>query len=218
MHKKLMVLMGVLVLGGIAAAGARWTASGQQARFVLGGALVDAGYGLQDGIEAFDFEHAHDITPEEVWEELRKQNQLAAKMRRAFPRTARHPVVAVLVCMDARIDTNELMGDTRHYYYIVRTAGSVMSEREEEMLELAVANGVKLVLLTTHSDCAAEKVARTAELRAKYPALAQGVDERESRVAEFLARPSIASAVAKGTLGVKRVAIDTLTDEFAARR
>ena len=59
--------------------------------------------------------------------------------------------------MDARIDTNELTGDTRHYYYVIRTAGSVLSEREEEMLELAVENGVELVVLTTHSDCAAEK-------------------------------------------------------------
>jgi hypothetical protein len=93
-----------------------------------------------------------------------------------------------------------------------------MSEGEEEMLELAVANGVKLVLLTTHSDCAAENVARSSELRGKYPALAMGVYEREARVADFLARPAIASAVARGTLGVKRVAIDTITEAFAARR
>lgn len=31
--------------------------------------------------------------------------------------------------------------------------------RGEEMLELAVANGVKVVVLATHTDCAAEKVA-----------------------------------------------------------
>jgi carbonic anhydrase len=85
------------------------------------------------------------------------------------------------------------------------------------MLELAVANGVKLVVLTTHSDCAAERVAKTPDLRAKFPALAAAVDERSARVEEFLARPAIASAVAKGTLGVKRVAIDTLTEELAPR-
>ena len=69
-------------------------------------------------------------------------------------------MVAVVACMDARLDTNELTGDTRRYYYIIRTAGSVMSEREEEMRELAVAGGVELIVLTTHSDCAAERVAR----------------------------------------------------------
>ena len=76
--------------------------------------------------------------------------------------------------MDARIDTNELLGDTRHYYYIIRTAGSVLSPREEEMLELAVENGVKLVVLTTHSDCAAEKAASEPETRKRYPACPGG--------------------------------------------
>ena len=217
MKKKLMVVFGVVVLLAVAVAGARWTAVGRESQFVVGGALVDAGYGLQDGLESFDFEHHHDITPEQVWQELRKQNRLAAGVRHAFPRTPRHALVALVVCMDARIDTNEVVGDTRHYYYVIRTAGSVMSEREEEMLELAVENGVKLVVLTTHSDCAAEKAARVDQLRSRYPALASAVDERESRIAEFLARPAIASAVAKGTLAVKRVSIDTPYDELAAR-
>ncbi len=215
MRRKLVGALLVLAVVIVGVMVTQWTTIGREARFMAGGALVDAGYGLQDGLEAFDFEHDHDITPDQVWQELRWQARLAASMRHAFPRTARHPVVAIVVCMDARIDTNELMGDTRHYYYVIRTAGSVMSAREEEMLELAVANGVKVVVLTTHSDCAAEKVARTADLRARYPALAAAVDERESRVAEFLARPTIASAVAKGELAVKRVAIDTLHDELA---
>lgn len=217
MGRRGVVAFALLVVGLVAFAATRFTAAGRQAQFMVGGALVDAGYGLQDGLEPYDFEHEHDITPEQIWAEVQKQNHLAASMRHAFPRTARHPLVALVVCMDARIDTNELVGDTRHYYYIIRTAGSVMSEREEEMLELAVANGVKLVLLTTHSDCAAEKVARSSELRAKYPALSAAVDERERRVQEFLARPAIAGAVTGGTLAVKRVAIDTLTDELATR-
>lgn len=217
MRNKVMVVVGIVLLGAVVVAGARWTAAGRQSQFVIGGALVDAGYGLQDGLESYDFEHHHDITPEQVWEEVRKQNRLAAGMRHAFPRTPRHALVAVVVCMDARIDTNELVGDTRHYYYIIRTAGSVMSEREEEMLELAVANGVKLVVLTTHTDCAAEKVARSESLRARYPALARAIDERESRIDEFLARPGIAKAMSQGTLAVKRVAVDTLHDELTAR-
>lgn len=217
MRRMLIVIVGMVVLGAGAVAAARWTATGRQSQFVLGGALVDAGYSLQDGLESYDFEHHHDITPDQVWDEVRKQNRLAAGMRHAFPRTPRHALVAVVVCMDARIDTNELVGDTRHYYYVIRTAGSVMSEREEEMLELAVANGVKVVVLTTHTDCAAEKVARSEELRARYPSLARAVDERESRVAEFLARPRIAEGVSRGTLAVKRVAVDTLHDEFGSR-
>jgi carbonic anhydrase len=217
MRKNLLAALGMVVLGAAGVAGARWTSVGQRSQFVVGGALIDAGYGLQDGLESYDFEHRHPITPEQVWSELRKQNGLTARLRHAFPRTPRHALVALIVCMDARIDTNELVGDTRHYYYVIRTAGSVMSEREEEMLELAVENGVKLVLLTTHSDCAAERVAKSAALRARYPSIAQAVDERESRITEFLARPAIASAIGKGDLAVKRVVIDTVHDELAVR-
>ena len=46
--------------------------------------------------------------------------------------------------MDPRIDTSELVCDTRRNYYIVRTAGSVRDGRDEEMLELA-ACGAKVL-------------------------------------------------------------------------
>ncbi len=187
---------------------------GRRAQFVIGGAMVNLGFRMQDHLESYDFEHEHNITPEQIWSEIVKQNHLAAGVRKVFPRTARHPLVAMVVCMDARIDTSELAGDTRRYYYVIRTAGSVLSEREEEMLELAAENGVKLILLTTHSDCAAEKAASTEESRKQYPALAQAVDERDERIREFLARPAIASRIESGELAVKLVNIDTMTDEM----
>jgi len=185
-----------------------------RARFVVGGAMINVGYRLQDPIEAYDFHHEHDVKPDQIWNELVQQNHLAAAVRKQFPRTARHPVVAMVVCMDARVDTVELTGDTRKYYYIVRTAGSVISEQEEDMLELAVANGVKVIVLTTHTDCAAEKVAADPEKRKLYPALSAAVDEREKRIAELLARPHIAAKLKSGELLVKRVNIDTLTEEL----
>jgi len=193
-----------------------FTDSGHRMQFQIGGGLVNLGYLMQDHLESYDFEHehAHHISPDQVWEELQEQNTLSAAVREWLPRTPRHPLVALVVCMDARIDTNELTGDTRHYYYIIRTAGSVLSEREEEMLELAVENGVELVVLTTHSDCAAEKTAASPEKRKRYPALAKAVDEREQRIREFLARPAIASSIAAGKLAVKQVNIDTMTEKL----
>lgn len=185
-----------------------------QAQFLTGGALINAGYRMQDHLDSFDFTHQHDITPEQVWKEFESQNSLASSVRSTFPRTARHPLVAMLVCMDARIDTAELAGDTRRNYYVVRTAGSVMSPKEEEMLELAVANGVKLIVLTRHTDCAAEKAAANPAMRAKYPALVEAVEERKARVDEFLKRPVIAERIANGTLLVKQLVIDTATEHL----
>jgi hypothetical protein len=192
------------------------TESGRRTQFILGGAMVNVGYLLQDPLGSYDFRdgHEHAISPDEVWVEIQQQNALAARVREWLPRTVRHPLVALVVCMDARIDTNELTGDTRRFYYIIRTAGSVLSDREEEMLELAVENGVELLVFTTHSDCAAEKAAATPDMRRRYPALAQAVDERDDRIREFLTRPAIAEKVADGKLAVKLVNIDTMTERM----
>lgn len=189
-------------------------ATNPRSQFVIGGALVNVGFRLQDHLHAYDFEHGHDITPAEVWTEFERQNELSASVRNRFPRSTEHPVIAMLVCMDARIDTAELAGDTRRYYYVVRTAGSVLSAEEQEMLELAVQNGVKVIVLTRHTDCAAEKAAADPEKRKAYPVLTTAVDERDKRIAEFLARPVIADRIAKGELLVKNLVIDTRSDHL----
>lgn len=194
------------------------TEAGHAFQFVLGGGLVNLGYRMQDHLEQYDFHSHEDISPEEVWAEMLKQNDLAASVRARFPRTARHPLVAIVACMDGRLDTNELVGDTRTYYYVLRSAGSVLSEREQEMLQLAVENGVKLVAWTRHSDCAAEKAAASADARERYPALVRAVDEREARFEEFLARPAIASRLAAGELVVEVARVDTATDRLVPVR
>ncbi len=191
-----------------------------RAEFIMGGAMIDIGYRLQDHLASFDLEtdeHNH-IAPGSAWREVLRQNELAAGVRRLFPRSRYHPIVALVACMDARIDTDELTGDTRRYYYIIRTAGSIMSEREEEMLELAVANGVRLIVLTTHTDCAAERAAADPTQRALYPHLSEGVSERERRIQEFLARPAIASRIAEGELQVQRATIDTANERLIPAR
>ena len=185
--------------------------------FMVGGGLVNLGFRLQDRLSRFDFEHDDSITADQIWDELKEQNKLAASVRGVFPRTARHPVVAILACMDARIDISELVGDTRRYYYVIRTAGSVLSPAEQEMLELAVINGVKIIVLTTHTDCAAEGAAADPELREKFPALTALMDERVRRVEEFMARPTIRDAIAAGTLQVKHARIDTSTDRLVVK-
>jgi len=189
-----------------------------RAEFTLGGALVNLGYRLQDRFSQFDFEHDETITPDQIWDELKRQNEMAAGVRGLFPRTTRHPVVAILACMDARIDTSELVGDTRRYYYVVRTAGSVLSPAEQEMLELAVLNGVEVIVLTTHTDCAAEAAAADPKLREKFPALIGLMDEREQRIDEFKARPIIRDAIAEGKLVIKHARIDTSTDKLVIEK
>jgi len=184
-------------------------------QFLLGGAFVNLGFRLQDHLHTYDLEHEH-ATPEAIWQALLRQNEMAASVRDLFPRSTEHPVVAILACMDARIDTAELVGDTRRYYYIVRTAGSLLSPAEQEMLELAVLNGVRVIVLTTHTDCAAEKVAASPEKRAQFPEIVALLDQREKLIAEFKARPIIRDALARGELQIHRARIDTATDRVLA--
>lgn len=204
-----LVVIAVAVLVGLALS--------QRAQFVVGGALVDAGYRMQDRLARFDFQHSgHEMRPDAVWQEFMRQNDLSSQVRGVFPRSRYHPMVAMVACMDARLDTNEVVGDTRRYYYIIRTAGSVLSEREEEMLELAVSNGVRLVVFTTHTDCAAERAANDPAQRALYPDLTAGVTERDARIREFMARPAIAERIQRGELVVRRALIHTENGRMTA--
>ena len=92
-----------------------------------------------------------------------------------------------------------------------------MSPKEEEMLELAAEHGVKAIILTTHSDCAAEKAAKNPALRARFPELSAAVDERAARARELIERPAIATKIQKGELIVRHAHIDTATDEIIIR-
>ncbi len=185
--------------------------------FMLGGALVNLGFRLQDHLQPYDPGGDLKLTPGQIAQRLFAQNAYAAKIREYFPRTARHPLVAMVVCMDARIDTNELVGDTRKYYYVIRTAGSVLGPKEQDMLQLAVENGVRVILLSTHTNCAAERAARDPNLRARYRDLVQAVNERTERNAELQRRPALASRIAKGELLVRNVHIDTSTARMIPR-
>jgi carbonic anhydrase len=94
----------------------------------------------------------------------------------------------------------------------------VLSPAEQEMLELAVLNGVEVILLTTHTDCAAEAAAADPKLREQFPALIGLMDEREQRIEEFKARPVIRDAIAEGKLLIKHARIDTDTDKLIVEK
>lgn len=205
-----------LLLAGIAALGGWLWFHRARAQFIAGGALVNLGYRLQDPLEDYDLEHHH-VSPAQVWAEFLEQNREAAAVRTRWPRSTRHPVIALVTCMDARLDTNEIAGDTRRYYYVLRLAGSALAPKDEEMLQLAVANGVKVVVFTTHTDCAAEKVAADPAVSGQYPELSRAVKERQARYDEFRGLPLIQQRLAEGQLMVKWVDLDTMNEQVIPR-
>ena len=208
------MMIRVLVFSALAAI-AVWYLS-NNVRMIFGGVLMNIGYWSQDGVSSFCA--VESPTPKDLWSAFTRFNGLASAVREKFPRTTHHPLVVIVACMDGRLDTNEVLGDSRRFYYVIRTAGSVIDVKEEEMLELAVRNGVKLVVFTRHTDCAAEKVAADPEKARLFPEIAQAIHERDMRLAEFLGRPFIREAVDKGQLFVKLVDIDTLSERALPHR
>ncbi|MBM3814273.1 MAG: hypothetical protein FJW20_21825 [Acidimicrobiia bacterium] len=213
MKRKMAIAVLAIMIAGIPVAW-KW---GDRIEFMLGGALINAGYRLQDPLISYDFEHEN-VTPAQVWDAFLDQNRLASSIRARWPRSPRHPVIAMIICMDGRLDSNEIAGDTRRYYYVLRLAGSVLAPKEEEMLELAVDNGVKVVVFTTHSDCAAEKAAADPAKRAKYPELSRALDERKMRFEEFLGRHPVKSRISSGRLIVKWMDLNTATERVEEHR
>lgn len=185
-------------------------------QFILGGAFINLGYRFQDHIEDTSNSFPSDLN--QMADDLFEKNFLASKVRSVFPRSVHHPKTAILTCMDARLDTVEITGDTRRNYYTLRTAGSSLLPIHQEMLELAVNNGVKLIVLTTHTDCAAEKIAKDFESRRRYPKLAEAVLDRDKMMSMFLARPIIAQKIAENELKVVQAVIDTNTGKMDVAR
>ena len=181
--------------------------SNQRIQFILGGAFINVGYRFQDHVEQEHFSESESSLNASLVK-LLNQNQSAAKVRHFFPRSVKHPKVALLTCMDARIDTVELMGDTRRAYYTVRTAGSVLEPLQQGMFELAIENGVRIIFLTRHTDCSAEKLVFKEEA-SRYPHLKNGVLSRKSQIQQFLRREMIYKKIKDGNLIVVEALIDT---------
>lgn len=71
-----------------------------------------------------------------------------------------------------------------------------------------------MLVLTTHTDCAAEKVANDSKLRLQFPVLAAEVDLRAKKMKDFLNRPIIVEKIAANELRVVEAKIDTKNSEM----
>lgn len=180
--------------------------------FVGGGGFIAIGHGMQELVSGF--RSGDGDTPQEVLAGVLDANQKASFVRGALPVVKRKPEVLVVMCIDPRLDARIVMGDTRDQYDVVRIPGSVLSEEAIEAIELGVKeHRVKVVLFTTHTECAMEAVAHSHEAE-HFPALSQAVHKREERFKALLERPLIAERIASGELVVKRYVIDTSNDRL----
>jgi hypothetical protein len=167
--------------------------------------LVNAGYRFQDHIPLTSNEKSHGI---ELLNGIIERNHLASGMRSIFPRSVHSPKIALQVCMDSRLDTLELVADTRLHYFVVRTAGSSLDSLQQEMFEMSVKKGVELIILTRHTDCAAEKIAKGEDAN-HFPILTKEVRQRSLRLNEFLNRDLIKEKIINDKLKVVAILVHT---------
>lgn len=183
--------------------------------FFTGGGLVSAGHMVQGFVSGFS-RAGHVGTPQELLDTVLIDNNTASHVERALSGPRRKPEVLAVMCMDPRLNSEVILGDSRGYYDVVRLPGSVLSDEMIEAIELAVEeHAVELVLFTTHTDCAMEKVAASHEAH-RFPGLSNLVHKREEKFEELLRRPAIAERVKSGKLLVKRFKIDTATGSLLA--
>lgn len=187
------------------------------ALFSLGGGLVSLGRTLQDLLPHY-LGPARTLTTEEILRAVLDDNRRASWARRLFPRRRRHPVVLAVMCMDPRLDAHVVLGDTRDYYDVIRVPGTVLSTEVSESMELAVQeHGVRVILVTTHTDCAMERIAEGDKAN-RYPVLSRGVARRVECLQEFAGRPSIAALKSAGDLAIVLLPIDTGTGKFLSEK
>lgn len=185
------------------------------ALFFTGGGLVSVGHMVQGFVGGFS-RAGHVGTPRELLETVLIDNQTASRVERTVAGPRRKPEVMAIMCMDPRLNSEVILGDSRGYYDVVRLPGSVLSGEMIEAIELAVQeHAVGLVLFTTHTDCAMEKVASGHEAH-RFPGLSNLVRKREEKFDELMRRPAIAARVSSGKLLVKRFTIDTATGSLSA--
>ena len=183
------------------------------ALFFTGGGLLSAGHMVQGFVGGFS--RSGDVgTPDDLLRIVLIDNESASRVERVVSGPRRKPEVVAVMCMDPRLNSEVVLGDSRGYYDVVRLPGSVLSNEMIEAIELGVKeHKVELVLFTTHTDCAMEKVAKS-EAAEHFPALSNAVHKREEMFQALLNRPLIAEHIKEGKLLVKRFRIETTTGKL----
>ncbi|MCC6588318.1 MAG: hypothetical protein IT168_16620 [Bryobacterales bacterium] len=183
------------------------------ALFFTGGGLVSAGHMVQGFVGGFS--RSGEVgTPDDLLKTVLIDNESASRVERVVSGPRRKPEVLAVMCMDPRLNSEVVLGDSRGYYDVVRLPGSVLSGEMIEAIELGVKeHQVELVLFTTHTDCAMEKVAHS-EAAEHFPALSNAVHKREEMFQALMSRPLIAQRVKEGKLLVKRFRIETPTGKL----
>ena len=72
----------------------------------------------------------------------------------ALPRSPRRKT-AVIACIDARVEPNQILGGIQGDFHVVRNAGGLVTDDALRSLMVSQFNGTTRVIVVMHTDCAA---------------------------------------------------------------
>ena len=169
---------------------------------------------IRQGSESLTLHQLDDPTPDRVIANVLGYNRRAAGQHKP-PVTATH--IAVVRCMDRRLDLSRIFGDLKFVDDIANPYGAV-TPNVIEALKIAVAkHGVRVIFLLEHTGCAARQIAHGDEADA-YPLTAQAVHEHEENVRILLGEPVIDQAMREGRLQVVCATIVTESDRLESTK
>lgn len=173
--------------------------------------LYDLALLIRHGSESFTLYWLEDPAPDRILSRLLAYNARASAVRKA-PFTGK-TWIAVVRCMDRKLDMSRIFGDMKFVDDIANPYGAV-TPREIEALQLAVAkHGVRLVCLLSHTDCAALAIAH-GDQGESWPLTTAAVDETPQYIEQLLRAPIIAPVLLAGHLAIIRATVITGTDRL----
>lgn len=169
---------------------------------------------IREGSESLTLHRLDDPAPEHIISNIVSYNQRAAQQPKA-PVTATH--IAVVRCMDRKLDLNRIFGDLKFVDDIANPFGAVRPHIIEALKIAVLKHGVRVIFLLEHTGCAARGIAEGPEAKT-YPLTTIAVCQHEQHIGVLLDDPVIDAAMRSHQLAVVRGTVVTDTDKLSQLR
>jgi carbonic anhydrase len=165
---------------------------------------------IREGSESLTLHRLDDPTPEQIISNILSYNRRAAQQPKA-PVTATH--IAVVRCMDRKLDLNRIFGDLKFVDDIANPFGAVRPHIIEALKIAVLKHGVRAIFLLDHTGCAARSIAEGPEAEA-FPLITAAVRQHEDHIGALLSDAVIDGAMRRHELAIVRGTVVTDTDEL----
>ncbi len=165
---------------------------------------------IRQGSESMTLHRLDNPSPEQIIANVCAYNSRASRQPKA-PLSATY--IAVVRCMDRRLNLSRIFGDLR-FVDDIANPGATVGPGVIEALRIAVEkHGVRVIFLLGHTGCAARSIACSDEAR-DFPPITATIHQHDAGIADLLADPVMVRAMTERRLAVLRATIDSDSDRL----